>query len=397
MSALEPVTARAAVIRENARQVLESDSRAGSAARALRDEIVMRPFRLYMAVITTLAVFYYGLIATPLYVSQSQFALKGKSPVPSVPLLAAITGTTTAGLTELTAISQYIQSPELLAKVEKKLHLHEQYSSPRIDFLNYLSPNATELEFLNFYRSMMSIEVDSDTNIITLQAKSYDAASAQALANTILQESSTFVDNLSDQMRQESIRSAQIDFNAAQVDDIKARIAVSNFRSRVGDLDPTATGSAAGGAVVQMQANIAALNTQIAALKTYSTTTSPQVQVLQAQIDYLNKKIAETQNTMVSQTANNSLNKQLDQYHDLTMQQTYADQRLVTAQAGLDQAKSVAAQKELFVIAITHPDLPDRPTLPTRLWNILSIIIISATFYGIVRLGLAGVRDHQGD
>jgi BexC/CtrB/KpsE family polysaccharide export inner-membrane protein len=395
MNALEPVTSRAAVLRDNARQVLESDSRAGSAARALREEILNRPFRLYIAVITALAVFYYGIVATPLFVSQTQFALKSKSAVPTVPLISTLTGAPSVGITELTAIKQYIQSRELLTKLDAKLHLRDQYTRPRADFMNYLSPNATVKEFLRFYNSMISVDVDTDTSIITLEVHSYDASSAHALASMILNESSAFIDNLSDQMRQESIRSADVDYRGALADDIKAKNAVAEFRGKVGDLDPVNAGSSAASSVASMQANIAALNTQMAALKTYSTDNSPAVQQLAAQIKYLQQRIAEVQHHMVGATETNSLNKQLDRYHDLVIQQTYADQRLVAAQAAVDAAKSVAAQKELFIVAITHPDFPDRATLPSRLWNIASIIVLAATFYGIMTLGLAGVRDHQ--
>jgi capsular polysaccharide transport system permease protein len=395
MNALEPVTSRATVLRDNARQVLESDSRAGSVARALRQEVLNRPFRLYIAVITALAVFYYGIVATPLFVSQTQFALKSKSAVPTVPLIGTLTGQPAVGITELTAIKQYIQSKELLTKLDSKLHLRDQYTKPRPDFMNYLSPNATAKEFLRFYNSMIAVDVDTDTSIITLEVHSYDALSAHALAAMILNESSAFIDNLSDQMRQESIRSADVDYRGALADDIKAKDAVAVFRSRVGDLDPVSSGSTAASSVASMQSNIAALNTQMAALKTYSTDNSPAVQQLAAQIKYLQQRIAEVQHHMVGETETNSLNKQLERYHDLQIQQTYADQRLVTAQAAVDAAKSVAAQKELFIVAITHPDLPDRPTLPSRLWNIASIIVLAATFYGIMRLGLAGVKDHQ--
>jgi capsule polysaccharide export protein KpsE/RkpR len=156
-------------------------------------------------------------------------------------------------------------------------------------------------------------------------------------------------------------------------------------------------GSTTSSAIAAMQVNIATLNTQIAALKTYNTENSPAVQQLVAQVKSLQEEIAKAQQQMVGVTDQNSVNKQLDKYHDLQIQQTYADQRLVTSQAGLDAAKSVATQKELFVVAIIHPELPDRPTLPARIWDIISIIVIAATLYGILALAIAGVRDHQGE
>jgi capsular polysaccharide transport system permease protein len=396
VNALQPLVGHALELRSRVATLPYRTDRLGQIARVVYAELATRPFRLFISVVTTIAVFYFGILATPLYVSQSQFAIKSKSPVSTVPLMAALTGQTQTGLTEITAISKYIQSSQILAVLDRDLHLRAAYTRPRLDFMNYLSPYASNLDFLRFYTTMVSVDIDTDTNIVTLQAKSYDAASARKLATAILIQSSEFINRMSDQMRRESIRSAQIDFEAAQKDDLKAREAMAKFRTTVGNLDPSAVGMAAGQSIVSMRADIDRLRTQIASLRTYSTDNSPQVRQLLAQITYLEQRIKDTQTKMVSGNDQDSLNQQLTQYTDLTMKQDYADKRLVTAQAALDEAKSVAEQKTLFVVSITNPTLPDRPTSPQRLWSIFSIIAISATLYGIAQLALAGLRDHQG-
>jgi capsular polysaccharide transport system permease protein len=372
------------------------ESELGLIAARAGQEFAARPFRIYMAAVIAGSSFYYLVLAAPIYVSDTQFALRGKQAVPTVPLLAALTGQVASGLPESTALESYIRSSDMLGELDKRYDLKAFYSRPRLDFLNWMPADASQQKFLRFYNSMVTLDLDTDANLITVHVKSFDAASAQSIANSILSLSARFVDNLSREMRTESTLSAQNDFKQAQSDAIKARLAVADFRLSNGDLDPAAYGSSTAGALYQMQYQVVTLKTQLAAMSTYSRAGSPQVQQIQAQIANLDAEIAQTQAKMSGQNEKNSITKQINQYQGLSIYQTYADQRLLAAQAALDQAKSVANQRELFVVPVTTAKLPDQPALPNRPLSIFDFCALAAMLYAIGRFVLASIRDHQG-
>ena len=114
---------------------------------------------------------------------------------------------------------------------------------------------------------------------------------------------------------------------------------------------------------------------------------------MQAQIGQLAAQKAALQAKLTGQRSG-TVNNQLGAFTSLSLNQTYADQRLVAAPAALDQAKSVAEQRQLFVVPITQPTLPDEPT-PRRWWGFFTVMAVAACLYTIGRLTVASIRDHQ--
>ncbi len=78
------------------------------------------------------------------------------------------------------------------------------------------------------------------------------------------------------------------------------------------------------------------------------------------------------------------------------MNNDYAEKQLVAAMAANDTAKTLAGQRERFLVRITNPNLPEEAALPHRLLSFIEALIVLLAAYGIVALAIAGVRDHQG-
>ena len=62
-----------------------------------------------------------------------------------------------------------------------------------------------------------------------------------------------------------------------------------------------------------------------------------------------------------------------------------------------DNAKSEAQKKQLYLERIVQPNKPDVALEPQRLHNILASLILSLMVYGILKLLLASIREHQQD
>jgi capsular polysaccharide transport system permease protein len=82
------------------------------------------------------------------------------------------------------------------------------------------------------------------------------------------------------------------------------------------------------------------------------------------------------------------------QFQRLTLQNEFADKQLAAALASLEEARSEAARKQAYVERIVEPNLPDAPLEPRRLRGILATLAISLLAYGILRMLLAGMREH---
>jgi len=360
--------------------------------RAARSGAFVRPFAFFMSGIAAASGIYWFGLAAPIYTSDAQIGVRGRQALTISPLIAALSGAT-SGIPESTAATSFVQSTGMLQKLEASQKLRAQYSRFRLDFLNHLPDHASNHQFLSFYDRMVDVTLDPISNIITLHVRAFSPKEAQDTANAILHLSGDYVAQLSSQMMNESTTAAQGDVNAARAEAVKAHGATAAFQGKSRTLDVGAYGTAASGQVMSLEASITQLRAQLASLRTYSTAKSPQVAQVQAQINQLEGQKASLQAKLTGQQ-DGTVNNQLGQYTSLTLAQTYADQRLVAAQAALDQAKSVAEQRQLFVVPITQPTLPDEPT-PRRWWGFFTVLAVSACLYTIGRLTLASIRDHQ--
>ena len=58
------------------------------------------------------------------------------------------------------------------------------------------------------------------------------------------------------------------------------------------------------------------------------------------------------------------------------------------------QARNEAQRKQAYVERIVQPNLPDAPVEPRRLRGILATLLLGLLAYGILRMLLAGVKEH---
>jgi len=354
----------------------------------------VRPFLFFITAVAAAAGLYYFVLAAPLYTSDAQIAVRGKQALTTNTIFAAALGAQQPGVMESTAVVSYMDSLGMLKKLDASQNLRAQYTRFRPDFLYHLPAGSSQHRFLRFYRGMMEARYDSASGIVSLQVQAFEPQAARDTAAAILANSEEFVGNLSRQMLSESTRAALQDVAEAKVEAVKAHAALAAFQGRNNRLDPNAYGIASNSAYFQLDSEIAKLRAQLASLRTYSTAQSPQVQQVNAQIANLVAEQRRVQARMTGAGAGGTVVSQLGTFQRLQLDQQYADQRLTVAQSALDQARSVGQQRQLFIVPITGPNLPDEPT-PRRWWGFLTALAIASSLYVVGRLTLASIRDHQ--
>jgi capsular polysaccharide transport system permease protein len=83
------------------------------------------------------------------------------------------------------------------------------------------------------------------------------------------------------------------------------------------------------------------------------------------------------------------------QFQKLQLERDTAEQQLGSAIAALEQARIDAQRKRLFIERISNPNLPDYPLEPKRVYGILATLLLMLIIYSIIRMVVAGVREHH--
>ncbi len=358
-----------------------------------------RPFALFVVVCAVILGVYYFLMAAPIYVSEASFSIRGReTPTSTSALLSQLGGgggDNAAGSTDTAELVTYVESYAMAEQLDQRFHLRATYAQPRLDFLNWLPKSASRDDYLAFYRKMVHVSIDHDTQLIQVRTRAFDPQSAQAMAQAVLKISADYLNELSSTVRRDTLRTSEQELQEAESNVRASRLTMANYWSKTGTLDPTASAAATAAGIVAMQQQVIQFKAQMAALGSYAKASSPQMVELQSEINGLQGQIA-AQQRMIANKSDDSMTDRLRTFEALKVNSEYAERKLVAALSAYDAARTVASQRERFVVPAVAPNLPDQATEPHRLTSFLEAMLVLIAVYGIVALAIAGVRDHQG-
>ena len=364
-----------------------------------------RPFVIFVVIAAVILGIYYFMLAAPIYISEASFSIRGREePSAGASLLGALGGAMGGGgaaasgptSTDTAELQTYIQSYEMANKLDQQFHLRSIYAEPRLDFLNHLSKTASRDSYLNFYRRMVKISIDHDTNLINIKVKAFDPKTAQVLASAILLDAADYLNRLSNTIRRDTLRTSELELQQAEEKVRQARLAMTNYRASTSSLDPAAAAMATSAGISGMQQEVLELKAEMAGMLALNQPGSPAMAEAQAKIRGVENQIAAQQAKIANTSASDSIAERLKTYEGLVIASDYADRQLVAALSSFDAARNLANQRERFVVPAVAPNLPDEPTEPHRLAAFLEAMLVLIAVYGIVALAIAGVRDHQG-
>ena len=199
------------------------------------------------------------------------------------------------------------------------------------------------------------------------------------------------VNRLNERGRQDLVRYAQ-----AEVDNAKARsqataLRLAELRNRSGIVDPEKQAQVQMQMVSKLQDSLIAAKTELAQLQQY-TPENPRIPVIRTQIGTVQGEI----DRELGKVAGNrrSLAASGVQFQRVMLENDFADKQLTAALASLEDARSESQRKQAYIERIVQPNLPDDPIEPRRLRGILATFVLGLVAFGILRMLLAGVKEH---
>lgn len=357
--------------------------------------------RLQVALIVlplALALGYYALFAADRYVSESTVALRqagnDASSIPGAALLLA--GLSPPSREDTLYLRQYIQSLGLLQKLEAQLQLRAHYESQRRDFAARLWGNASQETFLDYFRSRVQVDLDELSSTLTVRVQGFDPVFAQRLNKAILEESERFVNELSHKLAREKLRFAEGELAGAGERLQAAKTAVLAFQSKNKLLDPTVQAQASGAMSAEMQAQITRAETELRGLRTFLRDDAYQVQALRSQIDATRAQLAEEGRRATGNTKQSDrLGELAIEFKALEMRTEFALDAYKLALAAVENSRIEATRKLKNLVVIEPATLPETAELPRRVYNLATLLVGCLLLYGVARLVIATIREHQ--
>ena len=358
---------------------------------------ILRSFLVMVGLPTALTGTYYGVVASDVFVSETRYAIRTGEQAPATGLLASMLGpaaTTRAG-DDASIVRDYILARDMLDELDREIDLRSHYAAATIDPLSRLRPDATEEEFLEYYRDRIEVEVETGTDITVLKVRAFDAETARDIAGEIIELSERLVNRMSERITDDTLRFARRELAQAETLIREANQAVTRFRNESRSIDPGEETSAVLSIITALEGQLAGAKAELLETESIMHSDSVQVKTLQNRVAALTQQVKRERARLASESGSD-LTRLIDGYAPLLLDQELAQHRYTSALASLEVARADAQRKQRYLIPFVKPALPDEAIEPERLMNTLIVFFAASLIYGIGALMLASVYDHMG-
>jgi BexC/CtrB/KpsE family polysaccharide export inner-membrane protein len=357
-----------------------------------------RPNWLFLATVvlpTSIAIVYYGLLASDVYVSESQFVVRSpdKPAASGLGILLKSVGFSNAG-DEIYATQDYVVSRDALRDLNRRGAVETAYTRPGIsifDRFNPLGMNGSFEDLYKYYVDKVAVENDSTSSITTLSVEAYSAKDAQRFNEQLLAQAESLVNRLNTRGQGDLVAYARRETEEAEQAGLRASRELARYRDQRGVIDPEKQATVQLQLVSKLQDELIGARTQLAQLRSLAPE-NPQIPALESRIGSLRREIDVALGRVTGTSG--SLSGTAVRYQRLELEREFAAKRLSAALASLQEARNEARRQQAYVERIVQPSLPDEAQLPRRFRGVVATFAFAFIVWSIMTMLIAGIREH---
>lgn len=352
-------------------------------------------FVLCVVLPVILGTIYTTCVASERYVTRAGFSVRSMKGNTGGDLFGAFTGLVGNSSTASDAymVLNYLQSREVVDRLEQDLGFREVYASKDIDLFSRLW--VTEVERVTkYWQRRISVSYDPTSMIIDFGVQAFSAEESKRVADLLLDYVQELVNTLSEAARNEAVGYAE-----REVERYEARLMdqlhrVQKFREEEASLDPSVSALAKIETLVGLERELIEVQTRISILEKSVGQDAPSLRSLQRRAEALAFEIESRGGGTMKDGKPARLSAQLTQYEELQVEKEFAQKAYSSALASLESARVEAGRRQRFLAVYERPALPEYPLYPRKILYPVLLAILAAVLWGIGVLIVYSVRDH---
>ncbi|MDN5567465.1 MAG: sugar transporter [Paracoccus sp. (in: a-proteobacteria)] len=353
-------------------------------------------FLLFVVLPSFLSAFYLYTRAADQYASYVGFSVRSESaasPTDVLGGLGSLVGVTSSSTSDTDILYKFIQSRDLVERVDDKLDLRNIWSKAADDpIFSYRGGNALEDLVDEWERK---VRIYYDNGMIDLRVLAFDAADAQNIAKAILDEGGTLINELNDIAREDALRYARSELDRSQELLRTARQNVTEFRNRYQLVDPTADVQSQIGVVTSLQQQLAEQLVSLGMLRSNAQPDDPRISQTDLRVQVIREQIDAERQKFGSDSEDVALSEVVGQYEILAVDRQFAETSYTAALASYETARAEAVRQSRYLASYIRPTLAQEPEFPQRAKLLLIISGFLAVSWVIGSLIFYSLRDRR--
>lgn len=373
-------------------KIIEVPPMANTARPRKRHYGILVSFCLTVLLPTFLAGYYMYAVAVDQYESRLGFVVRTEESQSALDVLSGFTGISGASSSDTDILYAFIQSQEMVRRIDAHMDLRSLFSKPEFDPIFALHADASLEELTEFWSRMVRVYYDGATGLIEVRTHAFSAGAAQELARRIYDEASDMINALSDVARKDATRYAEEERDKAIERLIAARQAMTGFRVRTQIVDPRADVEGQMGLLSNLQSQLAEVLIEQDLMLQTSNSGDPRLAQLQLRIDVIEDRIAAERRKLGVGGQDSATDQEggfaslLGEYERLLVDQEFAEAAYVSALSAYDAALSEAQRKSRYLAIYLRPITAETSTLPNRplLTGLIGGFVLILWFVGVL-------------
>lgn len=341
---------------------------AGKARLRRRHVALMLSFLLVVVAPVAASGWYLWARAVDQYASYLGFSVRSETGAGTSELLGGLTslvGMTSNSSTDTDILYKFIQSHDLVERVDERLDLRRIWSKAPGDPIFGYTGNESLEDLLSEWERKVRIYYDD--GMIDLRVLAFDPQDARAITQAIFDESTRMINRLNDIAREDALRYARDDLAEALARLKAARQDMMAFRNRHQLVDPSADVQGQVGVVTSLQQQLAEALVQLGLLRANAQPGDPRIEQAELRIGIIRDQIDEERQKFGSETATGeALSEVVGQFESLTVDREFAERSYTAALATYDTARAEASRQSRYLAAYVKPTLAQESKYPER-------------------------------
>lgn len=348
--------------------------------------IFVIPFAIYT--------YYEARIVTDRYHSDSTISItQANQGAPSLDLSILGLPTVADDKDALTLVT-FINSLDMLQKLDADLQLRQHFSDPKIDWMSRLPAEASLEDFHKYIEGYIVIEYDETSHLVNVHVQAFSRDYAQKIVTTVLARSQEFVDKLNSRVTVEQTKffESQLKVSEQRLRDAKNELL--KFQRDNGLLTTDAEAQMISANIGSLNAALLTKQGELQVQQKTLNSNSPVIQILQAQIETIQKQIVQEKDKLSVGSGGSAVSELAAQFAEIQFNLQFVETIYKSNLTQLEAARVEAAQRIKYLIVVTQPSVADASLYPNRTYNIGTAAMLLLMIFFVLSLIVAIIREH---
>lgn len=361
------------------------------------------PFLLVVVLPTAVAAWYYGVVASDLYYTETRISVRspGGSAAPPSLMSSALGGVQLGSASiEADSIAEFVSSHDAVRQLLERVDLRAIFTRPEGDFLTRLSGDASFEELVEHYNGRLEASYNEMSGIITLGVRSYRPEDSRAILEALSAIGERLVNAFNRRAEEDTLRLARAEVERAERRMAQARSDLLHFRLAHQELDPEQRSGSIQAIIAGLEREYAEVSAQLGEMRAYMEPGSLQIAALRNRLSGIEEQIRAEERRLTGGGEEGGAGEGrryanvLNDYELLTLERELAHQEYVSAIASLEGARIEAQRQQVYLVSIVAPHDAEEALFPRRAENIGLVLLASLLIFLIGRLIVTGIQDH---